>query len=86
MLGADLAEIAADPWLADRVMIAEPWDIGPGGVRWRCRRTGSNGTTATATVRRFWRGCRHWIAGDADCGIIGRVRQGLPRGELPRRA
>jgi len=27
------AEIAADPWLADRVMIAEPWDIGPGGYR-----------------------------------------------------
>jgi glycogen operon protein len=27
------AEIAADPWLADRVMIAEPWDIGPGGYQ-----------------------------------------------------
>ena len=52
------AEIAADPWLADRVMIAEPWDIGPGGYqlgrfpanwlewndRWR------------DDVRRFWRG------------------------------
>ncbi|WP_353229478.1 glycogen debranching protein GlgX [Novosphingobium sp.] len=52
------ADIAADPWLADRVMIAEPWDIGPGGYqlgrfppdwlewndRWR------------DDVRRFWRG------------------------------
>jgi glycogen operon protein len=27
------AEIAADPLLADRVMIAEPWDIGPGGYQ-----------------------------------------------------
>ena len=52
------AEIAADPMLADRVMIAEPWDIGPGGYRlgqfpsdwleWNDRfRDG---------VRRFWRG------------------------------
>ena len=52
------AEIAADPWLASRVLIAEPWDIGPGGYqlgrfpphwlewndRWR------------DDVRRFWRG------------------------------
>ena len=27
------AELAADPWLADRVLIAEPWDIGPGGYQ-----------------------------------------------------
>ena len=26
-----LREIAADPWLGTRVLIAEPWDIGPGG-------------------------------------------------------
>ncbi len=59
------AEIAADPWLADRVMIAEPWDIGPGGYqvgkfpanwlewndRWR------------DDVRRFWRG-------DAGVGML----------------
>ncbi len=53
-----LAEIAADPWLADRVMIAEPWDIGPGGYRlgefpeawleWNDR--------FRDDVRRFWRG------------------------------
>lgn len=27
------AEIAADPLLADRILIAEPWDIGPGGYQ-----------------------------------------------------
>ncbi len=53
-----LRELAADPWLADRVMIAEPWDIGPGGYRlgqfpenwleWNDRYRDD--------VRRFWRG------------------------------
>ncbi len=28
-----LREIAADPVLADRILIAEPWDIGPGGYQ-----------------------------------------------------
>lgn len=52
------AEIAADPWLADRLMIAEPWDCGPGGYRlgqfpegwleWNDRYRDD--------VRRFWRG------------------------------
>ncbi|MWV28640.1 glycogen debranching enzyme [Aurantiacibacter rhizosphaerae] len=52
------AEIAADPWLADRVMIAEPWDIGPGGyqlgnfpanwLEWNDKYRDD--------VRRFWRG------------------------------
>jgi glycogen operon protein len=52
------AEITADPLLADRVMIAEPWDIGPGGYRlgqfptnwleWNDRYRDD--------VRRFWRG------------------------------
>ncbi|EGD59028.1 isoamylase [Novosphingobium nitrogenifigens DSM 19370] len=52
------AEIAADPLLRDRVLIAEPWDIGPGGyqlgkfpenwLEWNdCWRD---------DVRRFWRG------------------------------
>lgn len=59
------AEIAGDPWLMDRVMIAEPWDVGPGGYqlgqfpghwlewndRWR------------DDVRRFWRG-------DAPIGLL----------------
>ncbi len=52
------AEIGADPLLADRVMIAEPWDIGPGGyqlgkfpagwLEWNDRYRDD--------VRRFWRG------------------------------
>jgi glycogen operon protein len=56
------AEIAADPWLEDRVLIAEPWDIGPGGyqlgrfpanwLEWNDR--------FRDDVRRFWRG---------DCGV-----------------
>ncbi|MFY7835333.1 MAG: glycogen debranching protein GlgX [Novosphingobium sp.] len=52
------AEIAADPLLADRIMIAEPWDIGPGGyqlgafppnwLEWNDR--------FRDDVRRFWKG------------------------------
>ncbi|MGR6330208.1 glycogen debranching protein GlgX [Sphingomonas sp. XXL09] len=52
------AEIAADPLLAGRLMIAEPWDIGPGGyqlgqfpagwLEWNDRYRDD--------VRRFWRG------------------------------
>ncbi len=59
------AEIAVDPWLADRVMIAEPWDIGPGGyqlgrfpahwLEWNDRYRDD--------VRRFWRG-------DAGLGLL----------------
>ena len=53
-----LTEIAADPLLADRVLIAEPWDIGANGYRlgefppsfleWNDR--------ARDDMRRFWRG------------------------------
>lgn len=52
------AEIADDPWLHDRLLIAEPWDVGPGGYRlgqfpaswleWNDRYRDD--------VRRFWRG------------------------------
>ncbi len=51
-------EIASDPLLAERVLIAEPWDIGPGGyqlgrfppnwLEWNDRYRDD--------VRRFWRG------------------------------
>jgi glycogen operon protein len=51
-------EIAGDPLLSDRVLIAEPWDIGPGGyqlghfpanwLEWNDRYRDD--------VRRFWRG------------------------------
>ncbi|SEN09148.1 glycogen operon protein [Sphingomonas gellani] len=59
------AEIAADPILSDRVMIAEPWDVGPGGyqlgrfpegwLEWNDRYRDD--------VRRFWRG-------DGDAGTL----------------
>lgn len=59
-----LASIGSDPVLADRVMIAEPWDIGPGGyqlgnfpknfLEWNDRYRDD--------IRRFWRG---------DAGMIG---------------
>jgi glycogen debranching enzyme len=52
------ADIAAEPSLSDRVMIAEPWDIGPGGyqlgrfpenwLEWNDR--------FRDDVRRFWKG------------------------------
>ncbi len=43
--------IAQDPLLRDRIMIAEPWDVGPGGTSWAGSRTaGWNGTTAIATM------------------------------------
>lgn len=53
-----LAAIAQDPLLAPRKMIAEPWDIGPGGYRlggfapgW-----GEWNDRFRDDVRRFWRG------------------------------
>jgi glycogen debranching enzyme len=58
-----LREMTADPLLADRVMIAEPWDIGPGGyqlghfppswLEWNDR--------YRDRVRRFWRGDPHML-------------------------
>ncbi|MQW87527.1 glycogen debranching protein GlgX [Sinorhizobium saheli] len=57
------AAIAADPVLADRVLIAEPWDTGPGGyqlgnfpapfLEWNDR--------ARDDIRRYWRGDRHAV-------------------------
>ena len=58
-----LRQIAGDPLLADRILIAEPWDIGPGGyqlgnfpppfLEWNDRYRDD--------VRRFWRGDPHMI-------------------------
>ena len=72
---AIFAEIAADPLLSSRVMIAEPWDVGPGGyqlgkfppawLEWNDR--------ARDRIRRYWRGDPHMtgeiataLAGSAD--------------------
>ena len=53
-----LEEMRADPVLADRVMIAEPWDIGPGG--YQLGRFGDGwlewNDRYRDDVRRFWRG------------------------------
>jgi glycogen debranching enzyme len=56
-------EMAADPVLSTRIMIAEPWDIGPGGyqlgkfsdvfLEWNDR--------YRDRVRRFWRGDGHML-------------------------
>ncbi|MCV0396109.1 MAG: glycogen debranching protein GlgX [Rhizobiaceae bacterium] len=61
-----LARMSDDPVLADRVLIAEPWDIGPGGyqlgnfperfLEWNDR--------SRDDMRRFWRG---------DAGMAGRL-------------
>ncbi|HWU03541.1 MAG TPA: glycogen debranching enzyme, partial [Novosphingobium sp.] len=52
------AQIAADPWLADRVMIAEPWDIGPGGYQLGRFPQGwlEWNDAFRDDVRRFWKG------------------------------
>lgn len=77
------AAIAGDSVLADRVMIAEPWDVGPGGYRlgqfpesfleWNDRYRDD--------VRRFWRGDAHAIgalatrlAGSSDIFAAPRTR------------
>ena len=59
-----LSEIRDDPLLADRILIAEPWDIGPGGYQ-----LGNFGTPFLEwndryrdDIRRFWRG---------DSGMVG---------------
>ncbi|MBA3324441.1 MAG: glycogen debranching protein GlgX, partial [Rhodobacteraceae bacterium] len=58
-----LTEMLADPALGDRILIAEPWDVGPGGyqlgafpppfLEWNDR--------YRDRVRRFWRGDRHML-------------------------
>jgi glycogen operon protein len=59
------AEIAADPMLSDRVLIAEPWDMGPGG--YQLGQFPSNwhewNDVFRDDVRKFWRG-------DGDIGTL----------------
>lgn len=52
------AEIAADPVLAGRIMIAEPWDVGPGGYQLGAFPDGwlEWNDKYRDDVRRFWRG------------------------------
>ena len=67
-----LMKIAKDDVLADRILIAEPWDIGPGGYQlgnfpppfreWNDR--------ARDDIRRFWRGDR-WTIGELASRLAG---------------
>lgn len=59
-----LAEMRADPLLADRIMIAEPWDIGPGGYQLGSFKGGwlEWNDRYRDDMRRFWRG---------DAGMLG---------------
>lgn len=67
-----LQAMIADPVLADRLLVAEPWDIGPGGyqlgnfpspfLEWNDR--------ARDDMRRFWRGDR-WTIGDLATRLAG---------------
>lgn len=70
-----LHAIINDPILKDRILIAEPWDIGPGGyqlgnfppefLEWNDR--------ARDDIRRFWRGDEHMTGrfAEAICGSQG---------------
>ena len=59
-----LAAIAADPILSRRAIIAEPWDIGPGGYQLGAfpAAWGEWNDRYRDTIRRFWRG---------DAGLLG---------------
>ncbi len=67
-----LTEMLADPLLHDRILIAEPWDIGPGGyqlgqfpdafLEWNDR--------ARDDLRRFWRG-DGWMVGALATALAG---------------
>ena len=58
-----LQDMADDPILLDRIMIAEPWDIGPGG--YQLGRFGENwlewNDRYRDDIRRFWRGDAHML-------------------------
>jgi len=53
-----LEALRADPLLADRVFIAEPWDIGPGGYQLGCFKPPwlEWNDQARDDTRRYWRG------------------------------
>ena len=68
---AFFAAIRQDPVLAGVKLIAEPWDIGPGGYQVGAfRRAGRNGTTISPTLRRYWSGEGNLI-GDARARMTG---------------
>ena len=82
-----LQAIAQDPLLRDRKLIAEPWDLGPGGYRLGAfpAEWGEWNDSYRDTVRRFWRG---------DAGLMGALATRLagsgdiftPRSRPPSRS
>ena len=80
-----LTAMRDDPVLKDRIMIAEPWDLGPDGyqlgnfpenfLEWNDRYRDD--------VRRFWRGDRGMIGALAT--RLGRFIRRVPQGRGPRR-
>ncbi|MEP7180640.1 MAG: glycogen debranching protein GlgX [Betaproteobacteria bacterium] len=82
-----LAAIAQDPVLRDLKLVAEPWDVGPGGYRagdfppsW-----GEWNDRYRDTVRRFWRGDAG-LAGDLATRIAGSADVFAARSRSPSRA
>ncbi|MEO1541441.1 MAG: glycogen debranching protein GlgX [Pseudomonadota bacterium] len=77
-----LREMREDPTLADRILIMEPWDIGPGG--YQLGRFGPPflewNDAARDDIRRFWRGdgglgtLATRLAGSSDCFTGARTR------------
>jgi len=65
-------ELKRDPILADRILIAEPWDIGPGGYQLGnfCEPFLEWNDRYRDDVRRFWRGDPHSI-GDLATRLAG---------------
>jgi glycogen operon protein len=82
-----LRAIIQDPVLSDRILIAEPWDIGPGGyqvgnfpppfLEWNDR--------ARDDLRRFWRGDR-WTIGDLATRLAGSSDLFARRGQARTRS
>ncbi len=70
--GVLFREMRRDPILSDRILIAEPWDIGPGGYQLGC--FGEEfiewNDRYRDDVRRFWRGDPHSI-GDLATRLAG---------------
>ena len=75
-----LAAIEQDPILCRRVMIAEPWDIGPGGYQLGAfpARWGEWNDRYRDTMRRFWRGDPGML-GDAATRFAGSADVFAPR-------
>ncbi|MGE0358789.1 MAG: glycogen debranching protein GlgX [Burkholderiales bacterium] len=82
-----LASIAADPVLRDLKLVAEPWDIGPGGHRLGAfpAAWGEWNDRYRDAVRRYWRG-DPGTAGELATRLAGSSDIFAPRGRPPSRS